>query len=46
MAKKQAKKPAGWKAFDALARDIVQVPKSEIAEEKQSEKPTKRTPKK
>jgi hypothetical protein len=26
----KAKKPAGWKAFDALARKLVKVPKSEV----------------
>ena len=27
---KKAKKPKGWKAFDALARKLVKVPKAEI----------------
>ncbi len=28
--KKKAKKPKGFKAFDALARRLVQVPKAEV----------------
>lgn len=28
--KKHSKKPAGFKAFDALARKLVQVPKKEV----------------
>ncbi len=28
--KKKAKKPSGYKAFDALARKLVQVPKKEL----------------
>ena len=28
--KKAAKKPSGFKAFDALARKLVQVPKAEV----------------
>ena len=27
---KKSKKPKGWKAFDALARTLVKVPKSEV----------------
>jgi hypothetical protein len=27
---KEAKKPAGFKAFDALARKLVKVPKAEV----------------
>lgn len=33
------KKPKGWKAFDALARKLVQVPKAEVGQrEKQRRK--------
>ena len=36
---KKAKKPKGWKAFDALARKLVRVPKSEVERaEKKREK--------
>jgi hypothetical protein len=27
----ESKKPAGWKAFDTLARKLVRVPKREVA---------------
>lgn len=30
MAKKAKKKPAGWRAFDRLARKLAQVPKEEV----------------
>lgn len=30
MAKKKTQKPKGWKAFDALTRKLVQVPKGEL----------------
>lgn len=30
MAKKAKKKPKGWRAFDALARRVAQVPKEEV----------------
>jgi hypothetical protein len=39
--KKASKKPKGWKAFDALARKLVQVPKAEVGQ-----KGTKRRKKK
>jgi len=30
MAKKKAKKPKGWKAFDELTRKLVEIPKGEL----------------
>jgi len=30
MAKKKAKKPNGWKAFDKLTRKLVEIPKGEL----------------
>jgi hypothetical protein len=30
MAKKRAKKPKGWKAFDTLVRKLLRIPKGEV----------------
>lgn len=39
-----AKKPEGWKAFDDLAKKLVQVPKEELAkqEAKRKKRPRKK----
>ena len=39
---KKAKKPKGWKAFDALARKLVKVPKSEVERAEQDREKRKR----
>lgn len=39
---KETKKPAGWRAFDALARKLVQVPKSAVARAERKRKKQKR----
>ena len=36
------KKPKGWKAFDALARKLVKVPKSEVDRAEQNREKRKR----
>ena len=38
---KKPKKPQGWKAFDALARKLVKVPKSEVPIPKRKKKRVK-----
>ena len=38
----QPKKPSGWKAFDALARKLVQVPRSEVARKERKRKKRRR----
>ncbi len=38
---KKAKKPSGFKAFDALARKLVQVPKKEVTKAAQSRRKRK-----
>jgi len=35
---KESKKPAGWRAFDALARKLVKVPKSAVSAERKRKK--------
>jgi hypothetical protein len=34
----KSKKPAGWKAFDRLARALVRVPKAEVAKKAKRKK--------
>ena len=37
----QAKKPKGWKAFDELARKLVQVPKTEVGKRRKQKRKKK-----
>lgn len=39
----ESKKPAGWKAFDALARNLVKVPKTEVSRAERKRKKQKRS---
>lgn len=41
MAKKATNKPKGWKAFDALARKLVKVPKAEVGQSKKKRRKKK-----
>ena len=40
---KKVKKPKGFRAFDALARKLVRVPKSEVERAERKRKKTKRS---